>query len=221
MLKIFNNIFFIKKPLINILTLLILSTWIILLPILYFFPIYVDEIYWKLINSRFFLDRKEMMYFFPVCTKGFLLNTPISWYPARILDSLIYQDLSNIYKLRYISLTIFLFIILYLAWFVRKIKITNLPFLNSVGIVLAPFSFGVLPFMLVMNRPEQLMVLLIILACTLPIIINKKIKFIISCVFAIFYLIISWIILGTHFKSSFFLPSILLSAFFLIKNWKL
>jgi len=70
-------------------------------PYLLLSPIYADELQWKLINSRLWLDGGKLIYFFPVCAKGFLLDVPISWYPSRVVDSLLFADMTDMQRLRF------------------------------------------------------------------------------------------------------------------------
>src|SRR4051812_9873285 len=72
-----------------------IAGWIAIAPLLAVFPLYSDEIQWKLINSRLLLEGGKLLYLFPVCKTGFLLDSPISWYPSRLLDAALYADMTN------------------------------------------------------------------------------------------------------------------------------
>ena len=194
--------------------------WICLVPLLLVFPIYADELEWKIINSRLLLDSGKLNYIFPECSKGLLLDPPISWYPARFLDAILYSDMTNPQILRYWSIGIFLAIVLYCAWFVRFSLKPDIGYAAISGAVLAPLSLGVLPFLLVMNRPEQGLVAAIAVVCTLPsIIASRKLTTLQTWVIALLFVLLSWMIVGTHVKGIFILPALLLAAFLSVKNW--
>src|SRR4249920_795340 len=63
-------------------------------------PIYSDEIVWKIMQARYFLDHGLVTNAFPQCGPSFLLPPPLTHLPARILDAALYQDLSHPLKLR-------------------------------------------------------------------------------------------------------------------------
>lgn len=197
-----------------------LAGWFAISPFLIYFPIYSDELQWKLINARMLIDGGKLVYLFPVCSKGFLLDPPISWYPTRLLDAFLYADLSNPQRLRYLAIAIFAAIILYLAWFMRRIKITEAPYLVVIGGILAPLSMGVLPFLLVMNRPEQSVIIPLLIGCTLPLLMKDERRQVAQAwLLALLYTLLAWMILASHIKGIFLLPAFLLAAYFAIRRW--
>ena len=58
------------------------------------------------------IDSGKLLYFFLPCSRGFLLDVPISWYPARLMDAALYADMTNPQILRYWAILIFWAIIL-------------------------------------------------------------------------------------------------------------
>ena len=201
--------------------LLPLIGWIGLLPLLLAFPIYADEIQWKTINSRLLLDAGKLNYLFPECTKGLLLDPPVSWYPARLIDAALYADMTNPQDLRYWGIGIFVLIVLYCAWFVRYRVRPDLGYAATAGVVLAPLSLGVLPFLLVMNRPEQVLIAAMLIGCTVPLMIltSQKLSVWQTWMVAFLFIFLSWIIMGTHIKGIFLLPAFLLAAFLSLRKW--
>jgi hypothetical protein len=200
--------------------LLPLLGWVGLIPLLLAFPIYTDELQWKVINSRLLLDSGKLNYIFPECSKGILLNPPVSWYPARFIDAIIYSDMTNPQILRYWGIGIFVAIILYCAWFIRFILKPDIGYAAVAGAVLMPLSLGVLPFLLVMNRPEQGLIAAIIIGCTIPLILAAhKLTILQTWVIASLFALLSWIIVGTHIKGIFILPALLLAAFLSLRKW--
>jgi hypothetical protein len=200
--------------------LLPLIGWIGLLPLLLAFPIYSDELEWKLINSRLLLDAGKLNYIFPECARGLLLDPPVSWYPARLIDAALFSDMTNPQMLRYWGIGTFVLIVLYCAWFVRFRLKPDIGYAAITGAVLAPLSLGVLPFLLVMNRPEQELIVAMMVGCTIPLILfSRKLTVLQTWIAAFLFAFLSWIIVGTHIKGIFLLPAFLLAAFLSLRRW--
>lgn len=200
--------------------LLPLIGWLALIPLQLAFPIYSDELEWNLINSRMMIDSGKLLYLFLPCARGFLLDVPISWYPARLMDAALYADMTNPQILRYWAILIFWAIILYSAWFARRTLCPGAGFLKVIGAVLAPLSLAVLPFQLVMNRPEQGLVVAILLGCTIPVLLEgRRANTVQAWGLAAFYVLLSWTVVATHIKGLFFLPALLAAGFIALRRW--
>lgn len=200
--------------------LLPLLGWLLLLPLLIAFPIYMDEIEWKLVSARMLIDGGKLVYLFPVCARGFLLDVPLSWYPAKLFDAALYADLSHPQILRYWAIAIFGVVIVYAAWFARRTLWPGTAFLKVLGGVCAPLALAVLPFVLVMNRPEQGMVGILVLGCTLPVLLEgRRITVLQAWGLAGLYVLLAWTIGATHIKGLFFLPALLAAGFLAIRRW--
>ena len=194
--------------------------WVGLLPLLLVFPIYSDELLWKLIDSRLLLDSGKLLYLFPECAKGISLDPPISWYPLQLIDAALYSDMTNPQVLRYWAIGIFFAIVLYCAWFVRFSLRPGIGYAASIGAVLAPLSLGVLPFLLVMNRPEQGLLLVVICGCSIPVILEKrKLTSLQIWTTAAVFILLCWIAVSTHAKGVFLLPALLLAACLTMRRW--
>jgi hypothetical protein len=189
-------------------------------PFLVLSPIYVDELHWKLINSRLWLDGGKLIYLFPVCTRGFLLDVPISWYPLRAFDSLLFADMTNPQRLRYWGYGIFLATTLYASWVAKRTLKCEAPFLSIFGAVLAPLTLGALPFLVVFNRPEQPIVISLLIGCTLPFFAaSSPMRSLRSWGFAGVYSLLAWTLTASHLKGIYFLPALLLAAFIVVRPW--
>lgn len=200
--------------------LLPLLGWVGLIPLLLVYPIYGDELQWKLINSRLLLDSGKLLYLFPGCAKGVSLDPPISWYPLQLIGATIYSDMTNPQVLRYWAIATFIAIILYCAWFVRFKLRPVIGYAATIGAVLAPLSLGVLPFLLVLNRPEQGLVLVLVCACTIPSVFgDRKLTILQAWMVAVLFILLCWIAVSTHVKGVFLLPALLLAAFLAIRRW--
>jgi hypothetical protein len=185
-----------------------------------FIPIYGDEFDWRLISSRLFVDH-QLVWVFPSCLKGFWLEAPITWYPYLFFEGLIYQGAHDLRLLRLFGCVIFL-IILYLNAKILK-TLSGLGFPVCLLVVTSFFSLGVLPFSMVLNRPEQELNLLVCIAIALAITLKKgnsefdrtPRKILLLGVFSLIVIFM----LGAHPKSIFFLP-IIASSYWLVSKSK-
>ena len=204
----------------NIIMLLPVLGLVVTTPYLLLSPVYIDEIQWKMINSRLWLDGGKLLYLFPACTKGFLLNVPMTWYPSRVIDSLLFADMGDPQRLRFWGLGTFLAIVLYASWAARRLVQPKAPFVCVFGAVLAPLTLGVLPFLLVFSRPEQPIVLSLLLGCTLPFVLpSSQAGNVRSWVFVALYTFLAWTMTAAHLKAIYFLPVLLFAAFIMVRSW--
>ena len=173
-------------------------------------PVYMDEIQWKMTVSRYFLDGGKLIYLFPACEKGWLLATPISWYPGRILDGWIYGDASSPEKLRNYGCGIFILLLLIWTWIFSKVS--KLSKINCFLFISAFFSIGMLPYLMVFNRPEQSLLLWVSLGLVSNFLINpdKNWPFITRVLVLIGYIILGFLIASSHPKGLYLLPLMLL-----------
>jgi hypothetical protein len=93
----------------------------LIVPYLLALPIYGDEAQWKLVSSRLLIDGK-LVYLFPACVTGFLLDPPLTAYPLRLIEAALYADASDPRSLRLPAVGIFVAILLYLGWFAWRIS---------------------------------------------------------------------------------------------------
>ena len=194
--------------------------WIALVPLLTVFPIYPDELQWKIISSRLLLDSGKLLYLFPECSKGILLDSPVSWYPAQLANAFIYSDMTNPQMLRYWGIAVFVAMIALSAWIVKKTLRPETGYLATAGALIAPLSLGVMPFLLVMNRPEQGLVLMLLIGCATPLLVGTRALTALQVwAIALLFVLLSWMMVGTHIKGIFLLPALLLAAALTIRQW--
>ena len=166
------------------------------------------------------IDGGKLVYLYPVCARGFLLDAPLSWVPAKLFDAALYADMTNPQILRYAAMLIFWAIAVYSAWFARRTVFPGTAFLKVLGGVCAPLALAVLPFQLVMNWPEQGIVVAILLGCTLPVLLkDRRLNTVQAWGLAAVYVLLSWTIAATHIKGLFFLPALLAAGFLAIRRW--
>jgi len=119
-------------------------------------PVYPDEEQWIYVNSRQFTDN-TMQYLFPVCREGFQITQPLIWYPVRFLEWFLYSHLGLVNQIRAVGLAqaiITLMLLLkFLNLYARHLRQAQL-------VLLSGMMIGLLPFLLALNRPEQLLLIL-------------------------------------------------------------
>lgn len=126
-------------------------------------PVYADEEQWLYINSRQFTD-DSMQYLFPFCQAGFQLNVPMTWVPIRSILWLIYTHIGLINSIRLIGVVQGLLVVISLRIFLRHYARN---FKVAQRIVFVGVLLGTTPFLLVLNRPEQLLILLFLTSANL------------------------------------------------------
>jgi hypothetical protein len=135
---------------------LTVSGFYLLLSLLIRLPVYPDEEQWLYINSRQFVDH-TMQYLFPVCQLGFEASQPILWLPIRALEWILYSHLGLINHIRIAGIVqaiIFLFVYrTFLKNFARNYKFAKV-------LAIVTLTTGLIPFLLILNRPEQQLILL-------------------------------------------------------------
>ncbi|MFM8270634.1 MAG: hypothetical protein ACKN9V_10640 [Pseudomonadota bacterium] len=177
------------------------------------FPVFTDEVAWKWLTSRLWFDSGISIALYPHCSDSFSLKVPFLFYPARVVDSLFYSSAQMFFSLRAIG--ILLQCALFLGfWFLTK-KMNQIyqndakeRFLVGVSVCL----FGVLPFVLCMNRPEQVLslCLMMFVLLTLHRPEGKGQELLIGGGLAA----LSEVFFAQHAKALFFLPLVLICCWF-------
>jgi hypothetical protein len=172
--------------------------------------IYSDEVQWKLTVSRYFLDGGKLIYLFPACDKGWLLPIPITWYPGRMLDDFFYSNASSPEKLRYYGWSIFLGLIFLWTWIFHRIS--NISKFNCFLFISSFFSLGMLPYLMVLNRPEQSLLLWTSLALAINIFLepHKKIPFIGRFFLLFLFSLFGFLMASSHPKGVYFFPLLII-----------
>lgn len=119
----------------------------------FYTPIYEDEMAWKIFSNRLFVDQGKLIYLFAQCNRGYLLDMPLTWFPMQWLDSVIYGNASNPALMRILGWIWFIVLVVCWASMLRMTSKLSTP--SCILFVTAFFSFGVTPFAMVLNRPEQ------------------------------------------------------------------
>lgn len=187
-----------------------------------FVPLFTDEISYKILYARYFLDKGVAPTLFPTCRMNLISYFPWSFVPFKVVESLIYQDLSFPLKLRYFGMFYFL-IYLGLAYLLTEDRFKNLKdwsSLKSIIWVLGLSSLGILPFIMVLNRPELpvlifLMVLMALTAKDSSWLSRSKFS---AALGTVFYFLCVLGLFSYHPKLLFFTPFMLAVGFLVFKN---
>lgn len=208
-----------RKIVFSVLALIFIFTFIFSLQISVLYPTYSDEFEWKLISSRFFMDQGRLIYIFPACGNSYLIDTPLSWYPGRVLDSLIYQGSRTNALLRYMGLIQY-GVLIVLFWQIAKIQ-SKLSSIKSFFLVISFFAIGVLPILLVLNRPEQPLLLYISFAIYLSVYQANKPNVLLSngAVVTLVFCLLSNLIITAHPKGIYLLPVVLITYRQIVKSF--
>lgn len=141
------------------LSIAVVSLSIVTLIICFFSPVYTDEVLWKAIQGRYWQDGNQALSLtlFPSCGP-YSYHVPTVILPFRIFTSWLYNFSSPLFiRLFGVSLALlWLFItwVLFCNITINKIK------KSTIALCLIAFAtLGVLPFLLTLSRPEQLLLL--------------------------------------------------------------
>lgn len=176
-------------------------------------PIYTDEIGWKITSSRYLLNHGSSLSLIPQCNPtNFLVKIPIVFLLAALVESVLYQNLSYLLKLRWLSCLNQLLYFLTLFFICKKLnRAYNFASANKVFVFSACILLlGVLPLNLFLNRPEQSLSLFLSVLLFLSLVkAPKKIHQINLCFLFMFFVSYFFYI---HVKALFLLPAIILMA---------
>lgn len=137
----------------------------------YLFPIYPDEIAERILLSRIGYDFPIKFDLMPMC-HALSSAYPKLWYLPGFFDWLLYSQIFNLKTFRFVGILLSWCVFLLLSVQVSYKNINVLPkkyskflfFLLILGCTLAFFNMGVVPFSLVTNRPETVILFWLILS---------------------------------------------------------
>ena len=181
-----------------------------------FVPLYTDEVATKILQARLFAEGGKIVTLFPQCGASFVVDTPLSWYPAAMIYAFLYSGLEPL-GIRISGLAMAFAWVALSVWGVVKITSISQYRIYLFAAVAVILGLGVLPFMLILARAEQWLILLITLYSLFPI-ISRRIIFYESALnkwslFFVFCLVTS-LFFYSHPKAIFFFPLIIISAFY-------
>ena len=91
---------YLPRTLYAVLALAFVGSFLLTLWMVFYFPVYTDEIFWKLMIARLETDHGKLVYLFAQCSEGQWIDAPLTWYPAMSINSWLYEDASQPWRLR-------------------------------------------------------------------------------------------------------------------------
>jgi len=180
----------------------------------FMWPVFTDEIAWKWISSRLWWDDGYAVTLYPQCSVMGKVKVPALFLPVWALESSLYGLAPAILSLRYLGIFVLVLWGLVLWQLLKTIsKLSQSDLRDLLALVASVCLMGGLPFLLVMNRPEQVLLLIATAMVWLPFLHPRDPlrKYGIGSSFVFLGLLF----FSQHAKALFFLPLLLLAA------WKL
>lgn len=183
-----------------------------------FLPVYSDEIMNKFNMARFFLENGQMLSFFPQCTTT--VGHGVAWvfYPAAILISSIFAYLEPL-GVRVSGVVLALIWFALLAYWCYRQSLEG--WVGRFTLLTAFAALGVMPYLWVLSRPEQFMLLPILLFCMLalytPAQSSKGQQLVITAGLSLLLSVFFY----AHPKSLFFTPFFLAATWIATRDFKL
>lgn len=209
-----------RTRLLHLLSIAVILAFVVTLGLSVLVPILNDEVGWKIITTRFLRDGGRMISLFPRCGASFLTEPPWFMVPMRLIEAGIYAHLSllQIRVMGVLSFALWLGLVLVLL---ARIMGPVLSGLRLPAVLLGLISLGALPFLLVINRPEQPLLLGLSLLLLVPLAVPAVRPRWSDAVGAAGVLLVAMGLFASHPKSLIFLPLMLTSLFVLARPWTL
>ena len=173
-----------------------------------FLPVYSDEVVTKFKVARFFLEGGNAVTLFPQCKTTAGLAVSWVFYPAGILLSAIYAHLGP-FGLRVSGILLSLIWFALLAyWCLMQARDLGGALQRFVGLV-AVASLGVLPYLWVLSRPEQFLILPILVFCLVALFFKERKSACAQGAMAVGLALLLSFFFYSHPKSMFYTPFVL------------
>ncbi len=180
----------------------------------FFLPVYTDELGWKLIEGRMYLDGLQSVKLLPQCG-NYAVPIPRLLLPFRYLDSLLYERVDDPIFIRVSGFLLGL-AQLCIAWvIVSRILRRAITRWTSAVLVLSFATIGIMPFLLVMNRPEQILSTAILILA-LPLIFDAsppRLGVLLDILQGLIVTLFCGFVISEHPRGLFVLPLMLLFLF--------
>jgi hypothetical protein len=195
-----------------LLSLAFLITFLVTLWIVFYSPVNADEIFWKLMIARLESDHGKLVYLFAQCREGQWIDAPLTWYPAMAINSWLYEDASHPWDLRLHGWLLFLALLGMWTWLLNRRA--GLGWSDSFLAVSAFLSVGVLPFLMVYERPEQPLLLLVTLALAVTLFKapQARVNWGVGLLVVLGFALVATLMSALHPKGMFLFPVLLVLA---------
>ena len=202
----------------SLLSLAFLITFLVTLWIAFYSPVNADEIFWKLMIARLESDHGKLVYLFAQCREGQWIDAPLTWYPAMAINSWLYEDASHPWDLRVHGWLLFLALLGLWTWLLNHRA--GLGLSDSFLAVSAFLSVGVLPFLMVYERPEQPLLLLVTLALAVTLFKapQARLNWGVGLLVVLGFALVATLMSALHPKGMFLFPVLLVLAWRQLKS---
>lgn len=180
-----------------------------------FFPVYIDEIFMPVFNSRAGFDGWKTIHPCPQCGASFITDIPFALMPGRTLSWLVEAMTDGFYAMRLTCIGVMVTWIAYTTWFVKRCIVPEAPVLYIIAGIISFAALGTLPYPLLLDRPEPRILLAAIIFASLPTLVVRYpslLRWQMVALGVIFALLTSWLI-SSHPKALFYSPLVFVSAF--------
>lgn len=184
-----------------------------------FLPIYSDELVAKWSIARFFLEDGKIVSLLPQCTTTTGRYVSAAFYPAGILISAVYANLQPL-GVRIAGITLSIFWFLLLGYWYLKQPISRLASFNIFTAFVALASLGVMPYLWILSRAEQIIILPVLIFCFYAVVLNDKKTTVSQYSLGFLFLILASCFYYIHPKSLFYSPFILVSIWLATETFK-
>ncbi|WP_211451726.1 hypothetical protein [Collimonas antrihumi] len=188
-------------------------------------PIYSDEIAIHLAKSRFFFENGLLINLFPQCNNYLTAQIPFTWYPAAIFYGVVYGIPYSGFGglgLRLIGVVLGLCWLFILWVWVGKLVQGTVARIVVRTLVISFNGLGVLPFVLILARSEQVLLLCLALYCMFSLFWrmgdSESIRVKVLKIFL--FILLTSVFYYTHPKAIFFFPLVIVSAFLIFQKGK-
>ena len=204
-----------------LLCLAFLITFVVTLWMAFYTPVYPDEIFWKVMIARLDSDGGKLVYLFAQCRQGQWIDAPLTWYPAMWINAWLYEDASRPWELRVHGWILFLVLLGLWTWLLREKSGIGWP--DSFLAVSAFLSMGTMPFLMVLGRPEQPLLLLLTLALLTTLIKppETRVSWGRGLIYVLGFALIGTLMAGIHPKGMFLFPVLMVLAWRQVRSLSL
>lgn len=181
-------------------------------------PIYSDEVAIQMAHARFFIEGGALLNLLPQC-RSLEASIPVSWYPGAVFNAILYSGTSELgLRIRGIAICAGWLSLLW-AWAGLHPQ-RLMPRRRFQSFILSLNMLGVLPFVLVLARSEQLLVLPLVACCMLALFwqVEASDGVPLKSLKAALLFLITSVFLLAHPKALFFAPVMLASAWLVFRH---
>lgn len=191
-----------------ILFLLLLTVWLVL-------PVYSDEVVTKFNTSNFFSQNGKYIGLFPQCYSSTPQQIPWIFHPSSILMSFAYGFL-DVLGLKIIGILIACACLTMIAMLLKNRSGSR--WIDGYFLLVPYLFLGVVPLTLLMSRPEQVLVLSMLVSAWIVLRKTENEALIYTCLKLLTLVIFITLAIYIHPKAIFYSPFFLLAAYISVKN---